>query len=703
MLKSKPLRVQNTVASGGGRKWFEFRNAAGAEPVEILIYDQIGVGWDGSGISAKDFVEQLRNIPQDREIRLLINSPGGDVADALAIYNVLKLRRNKVKSRIDGLAASSASWLALAANEVEMPENALFMIHKTWSGTFGNAEEMRKTADVLEKHDELITNIYVEKTGKSKQEISDKMADETWFTGKEAKDFGLIDVLTPAQVARNSINFDFSRFRRVPGALTENQNKTAVQDGGQQQNSHMERKKIIALLNKHGAKVDDKATDEQLEAQLDAILNKKPEPAPATDPAKPDNKIVNLEAEVERLKAQNATERKTRIQREVDQCVSDCRIPANSRDNWVNRALSDETVLNDLKALPIPAKPEPVLAPLAVNADLREIGNHAVKVQGHERAAVVNEHKDRIVRAWNTNTISADLKRVVLLQDVVRAFAKVLFPLRSFSTVFGNVPLQGTDEVVVPYYALDTSSSTDFVAANGYDTFSNTSTSSKKVTVNKRKYQGLTWTSSELRRQPYLDLVRLAGLKVEKLGIDIHADVLSLITAANYGAAAYTGAASTFDSDVISDVRLKCNQAFWPENGRSLFVDDTYDNNLLKDTAIKSSMNFGGSEAIRQGKVPNIFGFDYFHSSMIPANGENLTGFAAFMSAILIATSPIQPTEEVRNLQTTYEVVVDDITGIALEYKRWGDATMDTSKEVIECNYGYALGEAAAIKRIVSA
>lgn len=697
----------SSAAPNGGKPWFEFRNATSTtEPVEILIYEQIGKDWwTGDGVAAKDFVEQLQQIPQDRQIRLLINSVGGSVNDGLAIYNQLKLRRDKVTARIDGLAASVASWLPLAARSVEMPENAMFMIHDPFSMACGNADEMRKAADVLDKYKDVIVNIYTEKTGRSKKEISDKMAAETWFTGQEAKDFGLVDTVTPAIAISNSAH-DLSRFRRVPKALTENSNptRTAVQDGGQQQNTHMERKKIIALLNKHGVKVDEKATDEQLESQLDAVLNKKPEPASA--PAPDNSKVVDLEGKVRDLEAKNQAERKARIERDVDACVTDCRIPANQRDTWVNRAIADESVLNDLRALPIPAKPEPILPALAVNADLREIGNHLAKVQGMDRAVIVNKHRARILEAWNTNTIGSDLKRIVLLQDVVRAFAKRLYPLKQFSTVFSNVPLSregGLDQVAVPYYALDASSSTDFVAANGYDTFGNTTTSSRKISINKRKYQGMTWDSSTLRRQPYFDIARLGGLKAEKLAVDIWTDVLSVVTNANYSTAAYTGAASTFDSDVVADLKKVAGQAQWPMSGRSLFIDSAYDANLLKDAAIKNSLAFGGSEPVRQGQIPNLFGFDYIENPNIPGNSENLVGFISFASAILIATAPVEPAPEVRAVMSAYEVVTDDATGISLEYRRWGSASLDTAYETIEANYGYLTGEAAALKRIVSA
>jgi hypothetical protein len=152
-----------------------------------------------------------------------------------------------------------------------------------------------------------------------------------------------------------------------------------------------------------------------------------------------------------------------------------------------------------------------------------------------------------------TNTIDAALKRVAILQETIRAFATRVLPLRLFITVFSNVPLQGTDEVVVPYYALQTAASSDLTSSSvpAYVFGQATSTSQKTITVNKRKYQPLDYSSQEFRRQPWFDAVKLGQLNAEKLGVDIVTDILSVVTVANFGAAVKTAAAATITSSSI--------------------------------------------------------------------------------------------------------------------------------------------------------
>lgn len=691
------------------KKWFEFRNDTGKPAAEILIYEQIGKDWwDGSGVGAKDFAEELKAIPADRDIVVAINSPGGNVWDGLAIYHQLEARKSRVVTRIDGIAASIASVIALAGREVQMPKNALFMIHDPWSMAVGSADEMRKAADALDKHKDAIAGIYEKKTGKAREELNAKMSDETWFTGDEAKAFGFVDTVTDEATIAACASFDFSRFRRVPEAVVKATPSTAKRGEATPPTNQMNREKIVALLKKHGATVDDKATDEQLLGQLETILASKQTEAPKQPEQPkaqaPSAEILSLQNEIEALKKQNEAERKGRIENAVQKAIDESRIPANQKDKWVARALADETVLNDIAELPEnPAGTNPVSPSVQADASPKDTAEHLLKIKNPiEQGQFFDKIRAKILPfVMNANTIGSDLKRVVLLQDMVRAFAKQIIQLGAFSTVFRNVQLQGTNEVVVPYYALDTTASTDWNATNGY-VLGDTTTSSKKVTVNKRKYQGLSFTSDEFRRQPLFDSSKNMLLKAEKLGIDVFTDVLSVVTAANYGAAVFTGAASTFDTDDIADLRGVANKAHWPQMGRSLFLDSDYETAALKDTSLKNADKAGDSNALRNGQTGRIMGFDVYGNPNLPANGENLKGFISFPSAILVATSPIEPTEDVKAL-TRYEVVADPATGIAFEYRRWGNPDKDETREVVEANYGYVLGEAAAIERLVSA
>lgn len=301
--------------------------------------------------------------------------------------------------------------------------------------------------------------------------------------------------------------------------------------------------------------------------------------------------------------------------------------------------------------------------------------------------------------------LAAGLQVTEILDAALLAFRRQILPIRIFANAWrkGQAPLRKGQTMTVPYYPLETAASTDFVPANGYVfTGAGPNVESREVTVNKRKYQPLVTTSAELGRYNF-DPVQLGKMKGAKLGLDVVNDILSLITAANYGAAAFTGAASTFDADDVADMQLACALANWPKEMRSLVISETYNNALVKDNAIQAFYASGTTDPLYEGRMPRLNGFDVVDSNEVPANGENLIGFAAYPSAILVGFSPIEPAPEVLNQLTAYEVVEDPETGIFLEYRAWGNAQMDAAYEVIECNYGYAKGEAAAIKRMVSA
>jgi hypothetical protein len=328
------------------------------------------------------------------------------------------------------------------------------------------------------------------------------------------------------------------------------------------------------------------------------------------------------------------------------------------------------------------------------------------------RASLWADERERILPVMNaaaTNTIDSALKRVAILQETIRAFAIRVLPLRLLSTVFSNVPLQGTDEVVVPYYPLQTAASSDVTSSNvpAYVFGQATATSMKKITVSNRKYQPLDYSSQEFRRQPFFDAVRLGTMNAEKLGVDILTDILSIVTSDNFGAAVKVCPANAMDSDAVVDIRGECNKqtetsGAWPNFGRSLVVDSTVDDALQKDTAYKLALNIGTASVIQQGVFPKLSGFDYAWIPNLPDNGENLIGFAAFASGILSAFAPIDPAPGVRAQLIAYEVVTDPASGVSLNYRHWGVAMDDRDYEVIECAYGYAAGVSAAIKRIVA-
>jgi len=162
--------------------------AEGETSAEISIYDAIG----SFDVNAKQFVDELKEINAE-VINLRINSPGGSVIDGIAITNALQRHPAKVITHIDGLAASMASSIACGAgDEVHMADNALLMIHNPWTLSMGDADELRKDADLLDKMAASILSSY----GRSQYEVDELknlMDEETWFTAQEAFDAGFVD------------------------------------------------------------------------------------------------------------------------------------------------------------------------------------------------------------------------------------------------------------------------------------------------------------------------------------------------------------------------------------------------------------------------------------------------------------------------------------------------------------------------------
>lgn len=182
--------------------WYNLKAAADKTPV-LSIFDDIGA----YGVSAKSFLDDLRTVTTD-EVDVEINSPGGDVFAGLAIYNGLRASGKKINVKVLGLAASAASLVAMAGDTIEMPENAFMMIHNPWGFAMGGADEMRNTADVLDKIGTGLVSTYAKRTGKTAQEITALLDAETWMTAQEAVDAGFATSVTAALAVKASYSED---------------------------------------------------------------------------------------------------------------------------------------------------------------------------------------------------------------------------------------------------------------------------------------------------------------------------------------------------------------------------------------------------------------------------------------------------------------------------------------------------------------
>ena len=200
------------------KTWYQIKAKADKpKSADISIHDEIGL-W---GVSASAFMRDLRGMGELDEINLSIHSPGGDVLDGWAIYNAIKNNKARVTARVEGLAASMASVILMAADTVEIPENAYIMIHNPWGLAVGDAEEMRDTADLLDKLGNGLVNAYASRTGNDEDEIREMMSAETWMDGKEAVERGFADKLIGA-VALSARAFDSRKFKMTPKSLQAN-------------------------------------------------------------------------------------------------------------------------------------------------------------------------------------------------------------------------------------------------------------------------------------------------------------------------------------------------------------------------------------------------------------------------------------------------------------------------------------------------
>lgn len=184
---------------------------------EILLYDDIGEGWFG-GISAKQVRTDLADI-KTPIINVRINSPGGSVHEGFAIANALRDHKARVEIDIDALAASIAAYIAVeAADELRMADNAMLMIHNAWSMAVGDADEFRRQADILDKHNALIVSSIAKRTSSPEADVRGWMDAETWFNAEEAQAAGFVDAITE-ESATAAAWFDPARFRNTPAAL----------------------------------------------------------------------------------------------------------------------------------------------------------------------------------------------------------------------------------------------------------------------------------------------------------------------------------------------------------------------------------------------------------------------------------------------------------------------------------------------------
>jgi len=214
---------RDTRSEAGTREWFRVQAKQG-NTAEVFIYDEIGRGFFGGGVAAEDLVKEIKalKLGSDDELKVRINSPGGQFFEGITIHNFLRTLKAKVNVRIDGVAASAASIIAMAGDLVEMPQNAMMFIHNPWMWAAGDARAMRRAADDLDQMAQSSISTYLRKIGDKleRSKLVEMLDAETWLSAEESVKFGLADVVDEPVKAAALARFDFSKYGLpVPSAI----------------------------------------------------------------------------------------------------------------------------------------------------------------------------------------------------------------------------------------------------------------------------------------------------------------------------------------------------------------------------------------------------------------------------------------------------------------------------------------------------
>lgn len=342
---------------------------------EVLLYDPID-SWGGDwGVSAKEFVSGLASLGDDvTEIRLRINSPGGEVWEAVAMMNALRNHPARVVAVVDGLAASAASVLACAADETVMGRNTQLMIHDAWALCVGPAAVMRDTAERLDKLSDNLAAVYADKAGADVDDLRSAMLAETWYSPDEALAAGLIDRVEGVEPAddegADAARFDLTMFAyagrraapspKLPAASAARVNPPAAAASGDTTQERTAMAEIsdqqLTTLRQTAGVADDADVDTALAAIAEALQEQAdPQPTAST----PEGTVLVDQAAFADLQAQaalgaQAREQQMAAHREqvLDDAVRTGRIAPSARKGWAALLLERPTAEATLAELP---------------------------------------------------------------------------------------------------------------------------------------------------------------------------------------------------------------------------------------------------------------------------------------------------------------------------------------------------------------
>lgn len=638
--------------------WLSYQPRASAmEPATIQIFDQIGEDWfGGSGVSAKAFSQTLQDVGQGPLV-VEINSPGGNVWDGLSIYNMLRGRQAPVTTRVVGIAASIASIIALAGDTVEMAEASLFMIHDPSGMVAGTSEDMRKMADALDQHAEVLAGIYAKATGKPTSQIRAAMKAETWFTAQEAIQFGLATRSTE-QLAMAACWHPRAVTKTAPETVRNNlrrgleQYAEGLAGEGLEKQTVLEAEALVAGEAPTESKIQKaNAWWGRNERFLEAESNTPADVAAnlwGGAAGRDWFKALYAQLEIEEgetpddtlstgstsAAADGATTAPTSQQTPHNMTESNTVVAAAPN---APTALDIDAIVAKAVAAAISAKaptaapaPEPI-APVRIE----NLGNplleaHKKMQAGAERRSwLVSNHSELLRQSaihapQNANTFASGLVVDYLADAVITVAANRLALVSAFSRNVGLDNLRPRATVQVKKYTTGTAAQTN---PTSWETNNDSTLAATSVTVNQIS-KNFTVTQQELNQG--FSLADLAAGSADLFAYGISDVLTALMVSGNYGAATAIGTAANFDtSDLPAILALAKNY-----RSKNLILDGGHLARLQFSSA-SNTFPDGRLDMLANGR----FGFDVIAENNRWTSAEtNAVGFVCGPDSIAIAS-----------------------------------------------------------------
>jgi ATP-dependent Clp endopeptidase proteolytic subunit ClpP len=641
--------------------WLYYAPAASAgETATIQIFDQIGEDWfGGNGLSGKQFSDVLAEVGNG-PLLVEINSPGGNVWDGLSIYNQLRGRKAPVTTRVVGIAASIASIIALAGDKVEMADAALMMIHDPSGMASGTSEDMRKMADALDQHAEVLVGVYAKKTGKSPESIRAAMKAETWFTTAEAIQFGLVDKPIK-QLAMAAKWHPRAVTKTAPETVKNNLRKGLEQYAEGLAGEGLEKQTVLEAESLVAGEIP---TEDKVE-KANAWWGRN-ERFLEAEPNTPADVAANLwggaagrdwfralYAQLEREELEEDDDSPDdKISADGNNAVSEngkVSLPQPTQQPDTN--MSDSTtvtaaaapaasvdltaILAKLSALEASMKsPAAAPAPEPVRPVIENLGNpllekHKSFRAGAERRRFLVENHSELLRQQsifapqNANSFTSTLVVDYLADAIITVAATKLAMVDAFSRNVGLDNLRPKAIVRVKKFTTGTAAQ---VNPTNWETNNDSTLAATSVTVDQIS-KNFTVTQEELN-QGYA-LADLAAGSADLFAYGISDKITAVMTAANYGTAVTIGTAANFDTSDLPAILAAAKNY----RSKNLVLDGGHIARLLFSSA-SNTFPDGRLSSLANGR----FGFDVIAENNRWTGAEtNTAGFVCGPDAIAIA------------------------------------------------------------------